>query len=58
MLFFSADTVAAHQLGGYKVGVGFSLRKCRDCMATQDDIQSKVETNKQLTCTLYISHVV
>lgn len=37
-----ADTLAAHQLGGFKVGVGFSLRKCRHCMATAEDIQSKV----------------
>ena len=37
-----ADTVAAHQLGGFKVGVGFSLRVCRDCMATKDMIQDKV----------------
>ena len=42
LLLLSADTVAAHHLGGYKVGVGFALRKCRDCMAIADDIQSKV----------------
>ena len=36
------DTLAAHQLGGFKVGVGVSLRKCRDCMATYSDIQEKV----------------
>ena len=38
-----ADNLAAHQLGGYKVGIGFSLRKCRVCMATQADIQQKVD---------------
>ena len=37
-----ADTLAAHQLGGFKVGVGFSLRKCRDCMATMDTMSTKV----------------
>lgn len=37
-----ADTLAAHQLGGFKVGVGIALRKCRRCMATFDDMQSKV----------------
>ena len=37
-----ADTLAAHQLGGFKVGVGFSLRVCRDCMATRDMIQENV----------------
>ncbi len=36
------DTLAAHQLGGFKVGVGFALRKCRVCLATWEDIQSKV----------------
>lgn len=36
------DTLGAHQLGGFKEGVGFSLRKCRDCMATQADMQTKV----------------
>ena len=37
-----ADTLAAHQLGGFKAGVGLALRKCRDCMATGQDIQNKV----------------
>lgn len=41
-LVMLADTLAAHQLGGYKVGVGFSLRKCRHCMATMEDMQTKV----------------
>ena len=36
------DTLAAHQLGGFKIGVGFALRKCTDCMATHSDIQTKV----------------
>lgn len=42
VLLSLADTLAAHQLGGFKVGVGFSLRKCRECMATYSDIQTKV----------------
>ena len=37
-----ADTLAAHDLGGFKVGVGFALRKCRLCLATNDDIQTEV----------------
>ena len=37
-----ADTLAAHQLGGFKVGVGFSLRKCRQCMVTADEMQTQV----------------
>ena len=44
VLLTLADTLAAHQLGGFKVGVGFALRKCRECMATQSDLQSKVYT--------------
>lgn len=42
VLVVLADTLAAHQLGGFKVGVGFSLRVCRDCMATKEMIQDKV----------------
>ena len=42
VLVMLADTLAAHQLGGFKIGVGFSLRKCRHCMATFDDMQTKV----------------
>ncbi len=42
VLLCLADTLAAHHLGGFKVGVGFSLRICRDCMATREQIQTKV----------------
>ena len=42
LLLFLADTLAAHQLGGFKVGVGFSFRKCRNCLATADEIKQKV----------------
>lgn len=42
VLVLLADTLAAHDLGGFKVGVGFALRKCRMCLATDNDIQSKV----------------
>ena len=42
IIVFLADTLGAHQVGGFKVGVGFSLWKCRECMATREDIQSKV----------------
>ena len=37
-----ADTMAAHQLGGFKVGVGFAIRICRDCMAVREEIQTMV----------------
>ena len=42
LLLFLADTLAAHQLGGFKVGVGFSHRKCRNCLATSDELNEKV----------------
>ena len=43
VLLLLADTLAAHQLCGFKVGVGRALRKCRDCNATNDLIQTKVK---------------
>ena len=45
-----ADTLAAHQLEGFKVGVGFSQRKCRQCIATSDDIGTGL--NK------FINHII
>ena len=42
VLFALADTLAAHSIGGFKVGVGFSLRKCRMCLATQVQLSTKV----------------
>ena len=44
-----ADTLAAHQLGGFKIGVGFSLRKCRQCMVTSDDMQKQVHSYLLIT---------
>lgn len=41
-LLMLADTLAAHSIGGFKIGVGFSLRKCRDCLATLDTMSEKV----------------
>ena len=46
-----ADTQAAHSLGGFKIGVGFSLRRCRNCLATKECYCSKVS----LHVTMYIS---
>lgn len=40
-----ADTIAAHAIGGFKVGVGWALRKCRMCLATREQIQEKVTTS-------------
>lgn len=42
VLFALADTLAAHSIGGFKVGVGFALRKCRMCLATQGQLSTKV----------------
>lgn len=42
VLFVLADTLAAHALGGFKAGVGFALRKCRMCLATKEQISTKV----------------
>ena len=39
------DVPASNFLGGFKEGVGFSLRKCRMCLATGIDIISKVSKN-------------
>lgn len=35
------DNLASQFLGGYK-GLASALRKCRQCMAVDDDMQSKV----------------
>ena len=42
VIAFLADTLAAHEIGGFKVGVGFALCKCRVCLASDDMIQTKV----------------
>ena len=39
VLFVLADTLAAHNI---EVGVGLSLRKCRMCLATKEQLSSKV----------------
>ena len=36
------DVPASNYIGGFKEGVSFALRKCRACLATQDDINTKV----------------
>ena len=41
-LFALADTLAAHALGGFKLGVGFSLWKCRMCLVTAEEMSTKV----------------
>lgn len=50
VLFALADTLAAHSMGGFKIGVGFSLRKCRMCLATKDQLSTKVGLIWWLNC--------
>lgn len=52
VLVLLADTLAAHAIGGFKIGVGFSLRKCRVCMATADSMSDKVMSlaQRMLVC--------
>ena len=38
------DTPGSNFVGGFKEGVGFALRKCRQCLATGLDIGEKVCT--------------
>ena len=42
VLAMLADTQAAHYLGGFKIGVGFSFRPCRNCLATKETMKVKV----------------
>ena len=49
---FLADTLAAHEVGGFKIGVGFALQKCRICLATQDTMQTKVQYLHSVNITL------
>ena len=44
VLFALSDTLAAHCMGGFKVGVGFSFCKCRMCLATRDQLPTKVRS--------------
>ena len=37
-----ADTLAAHEIGGFKVCVSFSFRKCQMCLATKESISENV----------------
>ena len=42
VLFFLADTVGAHEIGGFKLGLSRSFRKCRQCLATHESMTTKV----------------
>ena len=41
LLLVSADNLAAHYLGGFK-SLSAAFRKCRYCLATEADINTKV----------------
>ena len=41
----SGDNLASHYLGGFKFPSG-SLRKCRQCMGTDESIKSQVKILK------------
>ena len=42
VLVMLSDTLAAHSIGGSKVGVGFALCQCQNCLATKDMLSTKV----------------
>ncbi|XP_062580359.1 uncharacterized protein LOC134242286 [Saccostrea cucullata] len=42
-LCFVGDTLAAHEFGGFKTGVGFAFQKCRSCECTFNDMQENFE---------------
>lgn len=39
LIAFWADTLAAHQIGGFKCSMSFALRVCRSCMITSHQLQ-------------------
>lgn len=50
----SADNPAAQLMGGYKQ-LHSAVRKCRDCLAVYDDIQTKVHTIIDIYCSQNMS---
>ena len=44
MSLVSADNLASQELGGYKA-LNAALRKCRYCMTTYEDMQTKVHVH-------------
>ena len=44
LVAFLGDTPAVNMAGGFKKGVGRAMRKCRHCLATDAQIQTKVCT--------------
>ena len=52
----SGDNLASQSLGGYK-GLSSALRKCRQCMAVNVDMQTKVHVMLgTILCSIYAFH--
>lgn len=45
LIVFLADTLAAHQIGGFKCSMSFALRVCRSCMVTSQQLQDCLSEN-------------
>ena len=55
LVAFVGDTPAVNLAGGFKEGVGRAMRKCRHCMATDMQIQTKVANQCIFFCiTIFI----
>lgn len=52
LVAFLGDTPAVNLVGGFKEGVAMALRKCRHCMATDSQIQTKVSVKNMIIITL------
>ena len=44
LIAFIGDTPANNRVGGFKESVSRSFRICRQCLATNQDVQEKVST--------------
>ena len=53
VLAMLADTLAAHSIGGFKVGVGLALRQCRICLATRTTAANNVGNSMYDIAILY-----
>ena len=45
LIAFLADTLAAHQIGGFKCSMSFALRVCRSCLVTSQQLQDCLSEN-------------
>ena len=45
LITFIGDTPANNRVGGFKESVSRSFRICRQCLATNQDVQEKVSTS-------------